>query len=148
MGRKGIGKLALFSIADEIRGTYPRWSKERTPCIQDDDGGCQDGDHRLKVIPPSADRLQGQKRGTKENCPTSCLQKRKNGPRHRTDPSALLKKRKRIARRFSVIGSEGLGGGDSFSVAINGISVGPDDREDLKETETFLFQYYPATIWH
>jgi hypothetical protein len=55
--------------------------------------------------------------------------------------------RKRIARRFSVIGYHGADG-DRFEVFINDEPVGPKDREDLRAVE-FLWEFgtkrYPAS---
>ena len=47
--------------------------------------------------------------------------------------------RKRIARRFSVIGFKSTSG-DYFNVQINGKPVGPEDREDLRALE-FLWEF-------
>src|SRR5260370_30161145 len=47
--------------------------------------------------------------------------------------------RKRIARRFSVIGLTGPKG-EKFGVEINGKAVGPEDREDLRALE-FLWEF-------
>ena len=47
--------------------------------------------------------------------------------------------RKRIARRFSIIGY-GDASGDSFKIAINDKEVGPDDKEDLRAVE-FLWEF-------
>ncbi len=129
MGRKGIGKLALFSIADEIHvhtqkgpGSVEHAFKMLTPDVR-------------KAIEQSEDyhpepiEFAGPERGT------LIVLERLKKKRTATSIPAL---RKRIARRFSVIGYEDASG-DSFTVDINGNEVGPNDKEDLRAVE-FLWE--------
>lgn len=128
MGRKGIGKLALFSIADEIE-IHTRIASEkhafrmRTADIRKAiEGG--------KSYYPVPIEFEGSPKGTR--ILLRDLKKKRTG-------SSITALRKRIARRFSVIGYEGPSG-DLFRVTINGQAVGPDDREDMRAIE-FLWEF-------
>ena len=129
MGRKGIGKLALFSIAGEIEVHTTKGGQE----------------HAFKMV--TADIKAAMKSATKEyNPPTIQFAGPKHGTRivlrrltKKRTAASLQALRKRIARRFSVIGYSGAAG-DRFEVQINGRSVGPKDRDDLKAVE-FLWEF-------
>jgi hypothetical protein len=128
MGRKGIGKLALFSIADEIE-IHTRIANEkhgfrmRTADIRK---AIEDG----KSYYPVPINFEGSPKGTR--ILLRSLKKKRTG-------SSITALRKRIARRFSVIGYEGPSG-DQFLVTINGQAVGADDREDMRAIE-FLWEF-------
>jgi hypothetical protein len=128
MGRKGIGKLALFSIAEAIE-VHTCSSNEkhafqmRTSEIRD--AVAAGGKYFPKPIP-----FSGPAKGTR------IILRELKKKRTATSVPAL---RKRIARRFSVIGFTGLNG-DKFAVEINGRLVGPGDREDLRALE-FLWEF-------
>ncbi|MGA3135672.1 MAG: ATP-binding protein [Terracidiphilus sp.] len=128
MGRKGIGKLALFSIAEVIQvhthsGTETHAFEMRTSEIRD--AIAKQNNYFPKPIP-----FNGPSKGTK--IVLRGLKKKRTA----TSVAAL---RKRIARRFSVIGLASPSG-DKFVVEINGKAVGPEDREDLKALE-FLWEF-------
>ena len=128
MGRKGIGKLALFSIADAID-------------IHTSANG-ENHAFRMKTVDlrraikaadtyyPKPLEFDGPPKGTK------IVLEELRKKRITTSIAAL---RKRIARRFSVIGFVGKNG-DRFEVSINGQSVGTQDREDLRAVE-FLWEF-------
>jgi len=128
MGRKGIGKLALFSIANKIqihtrRGDEKHAFEMTTPDVRQ---AIQDARDYFPVPITFA----GPEKGTR--IVLHDLKKKRTAA---TIPSL----RKRIARRFSVIGHKGQDG-DGFVVTINGKPVGPDDREDLRAVE-FLWEF-------
>jgi hypothetical protein len=125
MGRKGIGKLSLFSIADSIEIEAKA-----------------DGADAVALKIESRDLRRAMENGLSEYNPEPLP-----GP-HSTFPSghgtrivtSSLKRdrlrdmdsaslRRRLARRFSVIGSR------DFRVFVNGVEVTAADREDLKFIE-------------
>jgi hypothetical protein len=125
MGRKGIGKLSLFSIADLI--------EIQTQANGPDVAG-------LKII--STDLRIAMQNGLNEYNPEPVLVPHGAFPsdhgtriiasslkRNRLREMAPESLRRRMARRFSVIGSEG------FRVFVNGVEVTATDREDLKFVE-------------
>lgn len=123
MGRKGIGKLSLFSIADEIRIETKRRGDEIVALIIDVEelrkkmkAPGSEVYHPRPVEPEHADALSD--RGT-----VIVLSKLKKSRLRETKPESL---RRRLARRFSVIGSE------DFRVFVDGKEVTSKDREDLK----------------
>jgi hypothetical protein len=128
MGRKGIGKLALFSIADEI-AVHTRTGREKHAFKMKtaDIRTAIKAGRKYYPVPIS---FAGPAKGTR--IILRALKKKRTG-------SSVPALRKRIARRFSVIGYEGPGG-DRFTVEINGDAVGPTDREDLQAVE-FLWEF-------
>jgi hypothetical protein len=128
MGRKGIGKLALFSIANEIEvhtcaGLDKHAFKMKTSDVRE-------AIKAKQTYYPTPIDFQGPKIGTR--IVLRALMKKRTAT---TVPSL----RKRIARRFSVIGVVAPNG-DTFSVEINGEPVGPQDREDQRALE-FLWGF-------
>ncbi len=134
MGRKGIGKLALFSLAGEIEIHTTKSGQK----------------HAFRMV--TADIKAAMKSATKEYNPPKI---QFAGPKHGTKitlrkltkkraSASLQALRKRIARRFSVIGHVGAGG-DRFDVLINSKPVGPKDRDDLKAVE-FLWEFGSARL--
>lgn len=128
MGRKGIGKLALFSIAGSIevhtrRGNDKHAFKMLTADVKK---AVKAG----KSYYPRPIAFVGPKKGTR--LVLTALTKKRTA-------HAVSALRKRIARRFSIIGYEGPGG-DRFEVRINAEPVGPTDREDLRAVE-FLWEF-------
>ena len=127
MGRKGIGKLSLFSMADTIEVQSVR-NGERSgfimslpgikAAIGDKGGG---GTYYPPALPDEQVEVTSGTRITLRD-----LRKRL------TNVETHL--RRRIARRFSVIGNE-----HCFSVRVNGTEVGVRDRH-----------YYPMLqfVWH
>jgi len=128
MGRKGIGKLALFSIADEIE-IHTRTGSEKH-AFRMKTSEVKKAIREQKDYFPTPVRFAGPNKGTR------ILLEHLKKKRTATSIPAL---RKRIARRFSVIGYKGSDG-DRFVVQINGKSVGPEDREDLRAVE-FLWEF-------
>ena len=126
MGRKGIGKLALFSIADEIEVHTRRSGREKHAFLMET-ARIRAAIQKQKTYYPKPVAFAGPSRGSR-------IVLRKLRKKRTTSIPAL---RKRIARRFSIIGSRG---GDRFTVKINNKSVGPADREDLKAVE-FLWEF-------
>jgi hypothetical protein len=128
MGRKGLGKLALFSIAEEIE-VHTHASTEQH-AFKMETSKVREAITAQKPYYPEPIRFNGPRKGTR--ILLRALKKRRTA----ASVSAL---RKRIARRFSVIGWKGARG-DHFNVQINGKSVGPEDREDLRALE-FLWEF-------
>lgn len=128
MGRKGIGKLALFSIADDIQ-VHTRKGNEKH-AFKMNTGAVRKAIKAGKDYFPGPVPFDGPKKGTK-----IILEKLKK-KRTATSIPAL---RKRIARRFSIIGYKDESG-RRFEVHMNGQPVGPEDREDLRAVE-FLWEF-------
>ena len=127
MGRKGIGKLSLFSIADivevqTVRGGdkngFVMSARKIEEQIREQDGSTYHPD----TLPNSKITLEGN--GTRIVLTELKKQVQQT-------PAAL---RKRLARRFSVIGTE-----YDFTVKINGDPVGVADRSYF-----YKLQY----LWH
>ena len=116
MGRKGIGKLSIFSVA-QIAEVYTIQAKERTAFKMDSEvirtaisGKTQKPykPEELKNWPPDL------KKGTR--IILSGLSKSLSG-------MTVEGLKRRIARRFAVIGPK-----FDFTVTVNGAEIGPDDR--------------------
>jgi hypothetical protein len=133
MGRKGIGKLALFSIADAIE-VYTSVGNEKHAFKMVTDDVRKAIQARKSYYPPEIP-FAGAAKGTK--IVLHDLRKRRTG-------SSIAALRKRIARRFSIIGYKGKDN-DVFDVFIDGTVVGPKDREDLRAVE-FLWEFGKKTI--
>ena len=125
MGRKGIGKLSLLSIADviEVRskmdGESPVGLRIRVSDIRE---AMDKGKSKYFPEPLPMDGEEFKKgHGTK-----IVLRKLKRERLRDVDARSL---RRRLARRFSVVGSE------DFRVVVNGEEVTPVDRDDLKFVE-------------
>ena len=116
MGRKGIGKLSLFSIAKTIEvhskteDGQPHGFRMSADRIEKDLENGVEGDYEPESVPP----LEGMERGT-----TILISDMK---RDLVKTTKAL--RKRLARRFSIIGSD-----KRFGIAINGESVTIQDRD-------------------
>jgi Histidine kinase-, DNA gyrase B-, and HSP90-like ATPase len=122
MGRKGIGKLSLFAIADTIRvesvdadgkknGFVMRASRIR-------EAAETSGEYHPEPIPPRKITLE---KGTRITIRDLNAQATTLGER------AL---RTRLARRFSIIGPE-----YKFTVSINGDPIGVEDRDYFRKIE-------------
>jgi hypothetical protein len=128
MGRKGIGKLSLFSIAQEVEVHTTRNGERHAFHMS-----VPDIENAIKTVGtyyPKPIKFAGPSRGTKIIL-TKLKQQRL--------ALAAAGLRKRIARRFSIIGYKGKKG-DTFGVSINGKPIGADDRDDLKKVE-FLWEF-------
>jgi len=125
MGRKGIGKLSLLSIADviEVRskmdGEAPVGLRIR---VSDLRKAMQEGssEYAPESLSMAGEEFE-QGHGTK-----IVVRKLKRERLRDVDARSL---RRRLARRFSVVGSE------DFRVVVNGEEVTPADRDDLKFVE-------------
>lgn len=128
MGRKGIGKLALFSIADTVAVATGKGGEAHA--FRMDTSGIEEAVSNSEEYKPIPISETPPAKGTR-----IVLTKLKKKRTSHT-VSAL---RKRIARRFSIIGLKSTGG-DSFDVEINGTPIGPADRDDWKAVE-FLWEF-------
>jgi hypothetical protein len=122
MGRKGIGKLSLFAIADTVQvesikdgaraGLILKTSDIRSQMAQGD------GDYHPIPVPPEHIDLDVGTRITMSELRLKPTQ---------TTQHAL---RRRLARRFSVIGPE-----QHFEVAVDGEAIGVTDRDFYSQIE-------------
>lgn len=126
MGNKGLGKLSLFSIAETIE-------------VQ----SAKDGDLHGLVMTAAGIRASvtaQEKSYTPDSLPPEALKIRagtlitlKEIKRHRLD-KGVVALRKRLARRFSIIGQI-----HGFEVRINGIQITSADRGDLAVAQFVWF---------
>ncbi len=129
LGRKGIGKLSLFSIADTIE-VHSVKSGEKAglilslPGIQKSIEAGEETYAPTGVDPRLVEILKGTRIEIRDI--------RKSTSRA---PGPL---RRRLARRFSTIGQEAKG--KSFSVFVNSVEITVEDREYYKKVE-FLWVY-------
>lgn len=129
LGRKGIGKLSLFSIADTIEVHSCRDSEKSglilsLPEIQNSISAAEQ-EYRPKPI--LADRV-GIAQGTR-------IEIRDIRKSTANTPGPL---RRRLARRFSSIGQ--TANGKPFNVSVNGVEISAEDREYYKKVE-FLWTF-------
>jgi hypothetical protein len=127
MGRKGIGKLSLFAVADEIEV----WT------VKTDDKG-NITDHNALMLEASEIRKMAATSGVYKPKPLDpsiititkgtrlILRKLKIKPTQAT----INGLRRRISRRFSVIGDT-----HKFEVKVNTTAIGPADRDYLDKIE-------------
>jgi hypothetical protein len=130
MGRKGIGKLSLFSIANTIEVQTAK-GKERHGFVMNADGIQRAiekkggvGDYLPTALPASKIKV---KKGT---VITIRDLKGKRAP-----SSGFL--RTKLARRFSVIGAE-----NKFEVRVDGKAIGVQDRDYFKKVQ-FVWYFGP-----
>ena len=127
MGRKGIGKLSLFAVADEIEVWTVKCDDHGT--ITDRNAflleanvirqmAATSGVYKPKALDPNVVTIP---KGTR-----IILRKLKITPTKATIDNL----RRRIARRFSVIGEA-----HKFEVMVNGTAIGPMDRDYLDKVE-------------
>lgn len=128
MGRKGIGKLSLFSIADKVeiqsmKGTLKHGFRMSAPDIEEEIKN-KGGHANYSPIPLKPEEITIDKEGTliilnelKKNISTT---------------SDSLKKR--IARRFSILGAE-----TNFQVSIDGDTVSITDRDYFHKLQYLWF---------
>lgn len=132
MGRKGIGKLSIFSIA-QIAEVYTCLGKERTAFKMDREvirkaiSGKSQESYKPEELPYLAPDL---KKGTR--IVLSCLSKSLSG-------MTVEGLKRRVSRRFSVIGSK-----LNFKVTVNGAAIGPEDRAYHNAVE-YLWSYGAQT---
>ncbi|MGR5214709.1 BbrUII/HgiDII family restriction enzyme [Vibrio harveyi] len=123
MGRKGLGKLSLFSIAQKIEVYTKKDGQEHAfvldyPRIVQAIEGAIEGDYHpepIKFSPP-----QSFEKGT-------LIHVKELNKKRKTSASIL---KRSLARRFSVIGEA-----NGFVVEVNGEKVDPSDREYLSKLE-------------
>lgn len=124
MGRKGIGKLSFFSLADVVQVHTAVGGKCQAfeMSMKDIKKSMRSkGEYRPKSISPITDLDQG-----------TCLILREiDGKRWDITEQAL---RERVSRRFSVIGRHGK---DTFEVYVNGELLKAKERADVKNLEFF-----------
>ncbi len=133
MGRKGIGKLSLFSIAERIDIHTQKNGEQHAFSMSV--SGIQKAIANRKTYRPVPIPFEGEGKGTKIVL---------TGLKKRGATQTINALRRRVARRFSIIGIKG-GNGDSFDVEINKIAISPEDREDLQNIE-FLWQFGSASL--
>jgi hypothetical protein len=116
MGRKGIGKLSIFSIA-QIAEVYTTNGKERTAFTMDREvirkaisGKTQKPYKPAELLSWPSDLHKGTR------IVLSCLSKSLSG-------MTVEGLKRRVARRFAVIGPK-----FDFIVTVNGTAIGPEDR--------------------
>lgn len=127
MGRKGIGKLSLFSIADtiEVQSAKDGETSGFTMSLTDIKDAIHDGTSGVYHPRPLPKGSVTVRSGTR--IVLSKLRRRLS--------STEKNLRRRLARRFSVIGSE-----HRFSININGTPVGVEDRDYYSKLQ-FVWYY-------
>jgi hypothetical protein len=124
MGRKGIGKLSFFSLADivQVHTAVGGKSQAFEMSMKDIKRSMKSkSEYRPKPISSISDLKQG-----------TCLVLREiDGKRWDITEQAL---RERVSRRFSVIGRHGT---DTFEVYVNGELLKATERADVKKLEFF-----------
>lgn len=130
MGRKGIGKLSVFSIADEIF-VYTTKEGEATGCRIVVDNLKQRIASRQDYHP---ERVEVPEEHTGEG--TTIVLNRLSSKRVSLTASAL---RKRLARRFDVLDQTSPEQG-GFRIEIDGEELTFEDRQELKRLE-FLWEF-------
>ncbi|MDG9924478.1 MULTISPECIES: ATP-binding protein [unclassified Pseudomonas] len=121
MGRKGLGKLSLFSIADNVRVESFKDGQQHGLTMSVERIRQAINDHQSRYVPDAvpSDALTVAK-GTR-----IVLSRLKKG----RVPSTMVALRRRLARRFTVIG------GTDFNVLIDGDPVTAMDRDDIRAVE-------------
>ncbi len=128
MGRKGIGKLSLFSIANEVTvltiKNGQRHAFKMTMSGIEAAMTARNSDSEYHPIAQSKN-LVTQKKGTR-------IELRDLKKKLHQTPAAL---KKRLARRFAIIGSK-----QNFSIKLAGEEIGVDDRDYFHKLQ-FLWTY-------
>ena len=131
MGRKGLGKLSLFSIADTVE-IYSNKSGNKAGCIIKVEDIHRAVEDNIEYNPiPIPEKEIDLERGTK--IVLKDLKRQRLG----VGMTAL---KKRLARRFSIIGER-----YDFKVYINGDPVTSADRGDLPKVQ-FLWEFENTEI--
>ena len=119
MGRKGIGKLSVFSIANEITVETNRHGEGTALRMRLDDIraaiGDNEKDNEGEYYP---EELTGSNFGREHGTRITLAQLRR-----RQTIATAGGLRKRLARRFSIIGPK-----HDFSITVNGDAITPEDR--------------------
>lgn len=127
MGRKGLGKLSLFSIAEiievySIKDGETQGFRMSTEKIKESIKNRENTYSPESIIDPAIDFQRGTKIILKE------VKRQRLG-------QGVTALRKRLSRRFSIIGES-----NNFSITINGDRITKEDREDLKKVQ-FLWKF-------
>ena len=127
MGRKGIGKLALFSIAQHVVITSKQKDRDSHALSIDVNQlkDCIDSGKPYHPSEETANDIAGLAHGTTFVL-TKLLSSRVN--------QSISAMKKRIARRFSVIGEQ-----DAFDVYVNDEKISQLDRDDYRNLQ-FVWQ--------
>ena len=115
MGRKGIGKLSLFSIAECIQVHTTKGEEENSFEMKAEDIRKAIRENNDNQYSPPEIEFQGNTKGTK-----IVLTKLKK----RITSMSVDALKTRLARRFSIIGPS-----YTFGVKVNGDSISPNDRD-------------------
>lgn len=129
MGRKGIGKLSLFSISDKIEVRTKAEGAQESGLLIDAPALREAMLKKLSVYNPESLGVEGA--GLEEGHGTKIIITALKRERLRDMAPESL--RRRLARRFSVIGSA------DFHVFVNGVEVSSADRDDIKFVEYLWF---------
>jgi len=121
MGRKGIGKLAVFGVARVVEIETCKDNLLTSFKMDIDEIKAVSKTGKSTIYEPIV--LRNKERVDRRNCTTLKLKKLK-----RTVPIHIGSIRKRLARRFSVLGQ-------NFDVYINGDRIDPEERLLKKEME-------------
>ncbi len=134
MGRKGIGKLSLFSIANQVR-VYTRIQDGSTEAFLMDANQikkaieAEDPSQAKRYVPESIDTDRIPFDG-----PGTCI-KITELKKLRLNWNSVEGLKRRLARRFSIIGEN-----NQFTVRINGHRISLADRDYFHKAR-FIFQY-------
>nr|WP_175429320.1 ATP-binding protein [Lysobacter enzymogenes] len=135
MGRKGIGKLSVFSVAEIVQVHTSQSGDQSAFEIR-----LNDLEEKIKLGAeyfPSEISFDGQAPQPGTQLVLTNLVRKRTG----ITVAAL---RKRLARRFAVIGKKNIKG-DYFSVRINGKEIDHNDRDDLRSLE-YLWEFSEAHV--
>lgn len=125
MGRKGIGKLAMFSLANKIQVISYKVGEDAQAFEVDVD--------ELQRCIRSANNYVATSIAVPDNIQPGTTIKLLDLKKSIERTQSYL--RKRIARRFSIIGPN-----HNFQVRINGTEISPEDRDFLSDLE-FLWEF-------
>lgn len=121
MGRKGIGKLSLFSIANSIQVETKKSNGSLEAFIIEIGALRAAIDEKLDYYPREVEPEYSEDIGDK-----GTLIKLSDLRTERLSSASPDSLRRKLARRFSVLGS------DEFNVSVDGIEVSTTDRDDIK----------------
>lgn len=125
MGRKGIGKLAMFSLANKIQ-IFSKKENNQANAFEVDV-------QELQACIKSAKNYVAKSLPVDDSLPVGTTIKLMDLKKSIERTQTYL--RRRIARRFSIIGPS-----HKFNVRINGTEISPDDREFLSDLE-FIWEF-------
>jgi len=129
MGRKGIGKLALFSIADTVI-VNTRTLDGQVNAFEMHTPDIKNAISKGETYYPKPIASSIETTGT-----TITLKNLKK----RATAASVNGLVKRVARRFTVIGLTD-DKGKAFNISVNGANIGPSDRDDYQQIE-FLWSF-------